>query len=193
MVFAQFSAEALNHLLRQNHWALPRLKKFSGKTVRFNIAPFSLAYTILDDGLLRNADITCSADAVCNLAPSLLPRLALHDETAHNEIHSEGDPALLTEIFFLTKNLHWDIAEDLSSFTGDIAAERIVQATENAQRQLRDAASNLAHAATEYWTEERSLIATPPQLNSFMQQVDALRNDIARLEQRIKRLTQTNS
>lgn len=187
-MFARPSAAALNHLLTQNSWALPRLARFAGKTARFDIAPFSFACTVLANGSLRSADAGTSADAVCVIAPSLLPRLALHDEKAHTKIRSEGDTELLKEIFFLSRNLHWDAAEDLSHVTGDIAAERIVQTARNMQQKLRDAAVNLAQAATEYWTEERPLLAKPQQITSFIQQVDTLRDDVARLEQRINRL-----
>jgi ubiquinone biosynthesis accessory factor UbiJ len=221
-MFAQPSAAALNHLLTQNSWALPRLARFAGKTARFDIAPFSIAYTILADGSLRRADTAADADALCVIAPSLLPRLALSgasarnslsadtkgrqstvqqaergvdtadaklsDETAHAGIHSEGDAELLKEIFFLSRNLHWDAAEDLSHITGDIAAERIVQTARYMQQQLSDAAMNFPQAAAEYWTEERPLLAKPQQVTVFMQQVDTLRDDVARLEQRIGRL-----
>jgi ubiquinone biosynthesis protein UbiJ len=188
MLFAQPTVAALNHLLAQNNWALPRLQKFAGKTARFNIAPFSFACTILEDGLLCGADSNASADALCVIAPSLLPRLAIHDETARSEIRSEGDAGLLTEILFLSQNLRWDAAEYLSKVTGDITAERIVQSAKNAQQQLQDGAENLSQAAAEYWTEERPLIAKPQQISSFMRQVDTLRDDLARLEQRVKRL-----
>jgi ubiquinone biosynthesis protein UbiJ len=187
-MFAQPSIAALNHLLTQNSWALPRLARFAGKTARFDIAPFSFACTILQDGMLRAADADSSADALCVIAPSLLPRLALHDENAHTEIHSEGDAELLKEIFFLSRNLNWDAAEDLSHVTGDIAAERIVQTIQSVQQQLRDAAMNFSRAAAEYLTEERPLLAKPLQVSAFMQRVDVLRDDVARLELRIGRL-----
>jgi ubiquinone biosynthesis protein UbiJ len=187
-MFAQPSIAALNHLLTQNSWALPRLARFAGKTARFDIAPFSFACTILQDGMLRAADADSSADALCVIAPSLLPRLVLHDENAHTEIRSEGDAELLKEIFFLSRNLNWDAAEDLSHVTGDIAAERIVQTVQSAQQQLREAAVNFSRAAAEYLTEERPLLAKPLQVSAFMQQVDVLRDDAARLEQRIGRL-----
>lgn len=187
-MFDQPSAAALNHLLAQNGWAQPRLARFAGKTVRFDITPFSFAYTIQHDGSVLGADAAATADTVCVVAPSLLPRLALHDEQAHNEIRGTGDAALLTEIFFLSRNLRWDAAEDLSRFTGDIAAERIVQAVQTTGQHLRDAAVNLSQAAAEYWTEERPLLAKPQQVAAFAQQVDALRDDVARLEQRVKQL-----
>lgn len=188
-MFSQPSAAALNHLLTQNSWALPRLARFAGKTVRFDIAPFSFACTILADGSLQSVDTATSVDALCVIAPLLLPRLALHDEKAHTEIRAEGDTALLAEVFFLSRNLRWDAAEDLSSITGDIAAERFVQTVHSTRRQISDAAVNLAQSAAEYLTEERPLLAKPRQVSAFMQQVDTLRDDLARLEQRIDRLS----
>lgn len=191
-MFTQPSVAALNHLLIQNSWALPRLARFAGKTARFDIAPFSFACTIMQDGMLRAADVDSSADALCVIAPSLLPRLVLHDENAHTEIHSEGDAELLKEIFFLSRNLNWDAAEDLSHVTGDIAAERIMQTVLSAQQQLLDAAVNFSRAAAEYLTEERPLLAKPLEVAAFMQQVDILRDDVARLGQRIGRLLADN-
>lgn len=186
-MIARLSVAALNHLLTQNGWALERLRRFSGKTARFEVAPFLFACTVLPDGFITSADASVSADATCVIAPSLLPRLALKDEQAHADIQSSGDAALLSEIFYLFRNLQWDAAEDLSHVTGDIAAERIVQTVQN--RQFGQSAVNLAQAAAEYFTEERPLIAKPRQISAFMQQVDALRDDIARLEQRVRRLS----
>lgn len=183
------SVQALNHLLMQNSWALPRLARFAGKTARFDLAPLSVAYTVLSDGTLGAADASASADAVYDIAPSLLPRLALQDEKAHAEIRTQGDAALLAEISFLARNLRWDAAEDLSLFTGDIVAERIVQGAQTTRRHLQQAALNLAQAAAEYWTEEHPLFAAPRQLAAFAQQVGTLRDDATRLEQRINTLS----
>lgn len=182
------SATTLNHLLNQSGWALARLGKFAGKTARFNIAPFSFAYTISVDGSLRGAADNVNADASCTISPSLLPRLALHDEAAFSQIQSSGDALLLTEIFYLSRHLRWDVAEDLSQVTGDIAAERLIQFATTAHQELRENALNLSQAFSEYWTEERPLVAKSSFINSFVQQVDALRDDVARLEQRINRL-----
>jgi len=185
-MFARPTAAALNHLLTQNSWALPKLARFAGKTARFDIAPFSFAYTILADGTVRSAAAT--ADAVCVIAPSLLPRLVLHDEKAHADIGTEGDAALLAEIFSLSRNLRWDAAKDLGRLTGDTIAEHIVQTVQGTRQQLHDTAVNLSKAAAEYCTEKHPLLAKPQQVAAFVQQVDKLRDDVARLEQRIKQL-----
>lgn len=182
------TAEALNHLLTQSGWALQRLSKFAGKTARFDITPFSFAYTVNNDGTVFLADKNTSADAVCNIAPSLLPRLTLKDEAAFSLIRTSGDASLLAEIFYLSRNLRWDAAEDLSHITGDMAAERIVHLADATQQQARSSALNLSQAFAEYWTEERPLVAKSAHIKQFVQQVDKLRDDVARLEQRINRL-----
>ncbi|HET7832907.1 MAG TPA: ubiquinone biosynthesis protein, partial [Gallionella sp.] len=127
------------------------------------------------------------------IPPSLLPRLALQDEQAHAGVRSEGDAALLTEIFYLARNLRWDAAEDLSHVTGDIAAERIVQAAQTTRRHLHEAVLNLSQAAAEFWTEERPVLAKSQQIVSFVHEVDELRDRAARLEQRINLLAQPSS
>jgi ubiquinone biosynthesis protein UbiJ len=190
-MLSQPAVSALNHLLTQSGWALQRLVRFAGKTARFDIAPFSFAFTIQDDGTLRAAESDAGVDASCTIPPSLLPRLALHDETAHAQVQNAGDAALLTEIFYLSRNLSWDAAEDISQVTGDIVAERTVQFAKAGKQQVSDTMLNLSHALAEYWTEERPLLAKPAQIDAFVQKVDKLRDDMARLEQRINRLSNT--
>jgi len=183
------SAAALNHLLGQSGWALQRLSAFAGKTARLNVAPFSFAFTVQPDGSVKAADGQATADATCSVSASLIPRLTMQDETAFALIQSSGDAALLAEIFYLSRHLRWDAAEDLSHITGDIAAERLVHLAKSGHQQIRDSAWNLTQAVAEYWTEERPLVAKSADINQFMQQVDTLRDDLARLEQRINRLT----
>jgi len=178
----------LNHLLAQSGWALQRLAKFSGRTARFHIAPFSFACTIQPDGSLSAALDDASADAICIIPPSLLPRLALQDEAAFKQVATSGDAALIEEIIFLARNLRWDAAEDLSRLTGDIAAERIVQFAQATRMQVRDTALNLSQALAEYWTEERPLVAKPQQIADFARGVDRLRDEVERLEKRVEQL-----
>jgi ubiquinone biosynthesis protein UbiJ len=183
---------ALNHLLVNSGWALPRLAKFKGKTARFNVAPFSFSCTILEDGSLLTAASEESADAVLRIPLSLAPRLAMKDQAALDEIETEGDPALLGEILYLMYTLHWDAAEDLSRVTGDVAAERIVQLALAKKDFLQDTALNLAQALAEYWTEEKPLVAKPPHVDDLSRQVDAVSKKLTELERRIDNLLDKN-
>lgn len=210
----QLTSDALNHLLAQNSWALPRLERFAGKTARLDIAPFSFAYTILENGTLRSTDAAGHADVICVISPALLPYCLLHATSAQDSLLAdtksrpddvsaesaetqlpligtcnEGETELLREILFLSRNLRWDAAEDLSQIIGDIAAERIVQTIQVRRQQLRDTVLNLSQTAAEYLTEEHPLLASTQQAAAFMQQVNVLCEGMARLEQRISLLS----
>lgn len=178
----------LNHLLAQSGWAQPRLVPFSGRTVRFNLPPFSLVCTIAEDGTLHSAAPDSVEDASCTASPTLLPLLALNDEAALARVTRAGDEALSEEVIYLARHLRWDAAEDLSRFTGDIAAERIVRTASEVHRHARDAARNFMQALTEYWTEERPLIAKPADLQAFTRQVGELGHALDQLEQRVRQL-----
>ena len=179
----------LNHLLSQNSWAPARLVKFTGRTVRFKVVPFTFACTIGKAGSLKDAVQDATADATFIIPPSLLPRLALSEERAFDLIETSGDAKLIEEVLVIARNLHWDAAEDLSRYTGDIAAERIVGLAKGVRHDIRDAALNLSQAAIEYWTEERPLIAGSMHLDEFRRKVDELQCEAGQLEQRIDKLT----
>jgi len=184
----QLPATALNHLLSQSGWALQRLVSYSGKTARFNVAPFSFCCTIQGNGSLRASSDDVSADVICIIPPTLIPRLVLHDEAAFAQIAGSGDTALLAEIIYLGRHLRWDAAEDITRATGDIAAERIVRFAQSGHQQLRDNALNLSQALAEYWTEEFPLLVKPEHIAAFAHQIDKLYEDMERLEQRINQL-----
>ena len=116
-------------------------------------------------------------------------RLAAHDEGAWREIDITGDTDLASAIHHVARNLRWDAEEDLSRVFGDIVAHRMAEAGRTLQRWGTQAADNTARSFTEYWTEEEPLIASRRDLDEFGRAVDELRDDAARLEKRIERLT----
>jgi len=97
----------------------------------------------------------------------------------------EGDTALAREILAIAQNLKWDIEEDLSRVFGDIAAHRMVEAGARLRRWQIDTFDSIARSAVAYWTEEQPLIASRQDIDQFLRDVDALRDDVARVEQRI--------
>lgn len=180
---------ALNHLLRGESWARERLKPFAGKTVHFLVPPFSLSLTVTSGGEVAIAAVDAVSDAKFVLTPPLLLRLIGRDEAAYKEIEITGDSEFAGQIAYIAKNLRWDAEEDLSRFFGDIAAHRIVSTADSFYTWGRQTFDSFSRSFSEYWTEERPLIAKSTRVKQFIAEVDALRDDVERLEKRLQNIS----
>ncbi len=186
--FPSPSARALNHVLRSTPVAMERLRAHAGRTVAFHVGPFSTAFTVQTTGEVTPALPSAARDLTVRISPALLPRLAAREEAAFRDIQLEGDMELAQEVSFLARHLTWDVEEDLSKVVGDIVAHRIVSAARDLTGWGRDATWRGAQGAAEYWTEESPLIASRVKVETFMRDVDELRDAVERLEKRIDRL-----
>ena len=182
------AAAAVNHLLRGAAWARAELKRHAGKTARFDLVPVGFLLTVLDSGEVAAAPADAVPALTLKLSPGLILRLAARDATAWNEIEAAGDTDFAATINQLARNLRWDVEEDLSRVFGDIAAHRMAETGRALQRWGEQSMENVARSFVEYWTEERPLIVPPYEVEEFNRAVDALRDDLARLEKRVERL-----
>lgn len=185
-LFAPPAAPVLNHLLRRASWAREKLRPFAGKTVRFDILPFSTSLEILASGEV--ADGSGEPDTTFRLTPMLALRMASADQEAWREVETRGDLQLARAVLGIAQDLRWDAEEDLSRIFGDVIAHRLAGAGRAFVRWQRDTAGGLARQAAAYWTEERPLIAARALVEQFGRDVDTLRDDAARLEKRIEQL-----
>ena len=183
------AAAAINHLLRSASWARDALSGHAGKTARFEVFPLVAELTVLDSGEVAPAGANAAPAATVKLAPGLLLRLAARDESAWREIDIAGDTDFASAIHHVTRNLRWDVEEDLSRVFGDVAAHRMTQTGRTLRRWGEQAVENTGRAFAEYWTEEQPLIAGARDLEEFGRAVDQLRDDAARLEKRIEQLS----
>ena len=180
------AAAAVNHVLRASAWARAELQRHAGKTARFELVPFVFSLTVLDSGEVAAAAADAVPAVTLRVTPGLALRLAARDESAWKEVDAAGDTDFAATINQLARNLRWDVEEDLSRAFGDIAAHRMVETGRALKRWGEQSAEGLARAFAEYWTEERPLIASTRAVREFANDVDALRDDVARLEKRIE-------
>lgn len=176
----------INRLLRQNSWALERLRPFATKVVRVDCFPLMMRIGIGEAGDATAAAPDTAPDVTIQLTPGVMLRLAARDASAWNDIVVEGDPQLAAALNTIARNIRWDIEEDLSRVFGDIAAHRMVETGRKLDTWGRQGADNLARSFAEYWTEEQPLIASRADVEQFIREVDVLRDDLARLEKRLE-------
>ena len=184
------STSFLQHLLAQNSWANALLQPYAGKAVQFDIASIKANIIILEDGGLAIAGETNIADATVCISASLLLRLIAQDEAAKMQIVISGDTHLATEFAKVLSNMRWDYEDDLSKLVGDVSALKISQFGREAATGIKRNSIQLAEMLSEYWQEEKPLIAKKRHVEKFNAEVDTLRADVARFEKRLTKLTQ---
>jgi ubiquinone biosynthesis accessory factor UbiJ len=188
-MFERGAVAGLNHLLSQNPRAGERLHAFAGRVVEVRCPPFpELRLRIAEGGLLEQARGEAAGSLVIRLKPGALPLLLARDERARSQIEIEGPADLAGVVDDLFRELGWDYEEDLSRVFGDVVAHRLASGGRAFAAWQGEALQRLAENLAEYWTEEQPLLARPGDVEKFRRDVDALREEAARLEKRIERL-----
>jgi ubiquinone biosynthesis protein UbiJ len=187
-MLAHFAAGPVNHVLRGESWALRRLQPHAGRSVRFDVFPFSFGFTIRDDGEVAPALPGAVPDVTVRVTPPAALRILGGDEAAFAEVSVQGDDAFAEAIHFVVRNARWDAEEDLARLLGDRAAHRLAEAGRGAVRLQARMTDSLARNLSDYWAEERPLIARRSDVEQFVHDVDTLRDDVERLAQRMARL-----
>lgn len=183
----------LQHITNQNNWSRAYLVAFAGKVVQFDFTLIKANLAILEDGSLSLAGETAEPDAFIHIPPSLALRLLAKDEAAKMQIQIDGDAHLATEFSKILQQMRWDIEEDLSHLVGDITASKLGETTQKMLHETKKQTVNLAEMLTEYWQEEKPMLAKKRHIEQFNHDVDSLKSDIARFEKRLQKLTQQTS
>ena len=110
---------------------------------------------------------------------------AMHEGS---DIEIKGDIDFATLISKALKDIEWDYEDDLSEVIGDIPAYHLVKLGKKVLKTTKETSFNVADTFKEYWLEEKPLIAKKRLVEQFNKEVDNLRFDVDRLEQRLKKL-----
>ncbi len=181
----------LQHLTDQNSWSRPHLQPFAGKVVQFDFVLAKANLLILEDGSLALSGETAPPEANIHVPPSLALRLLAGDENAKMHIKIDGDAHLATEISKVLQHMHWDIEEDLSKVVGDIAAYKIGEVSKKTFTTAKQQSINAAEMLSEYWQEEKNILAKKRHVEQFNADVDTLKSDVARFSKRLSKLAKT--
>jgi len=190
-MFKPLAAEFLQHITNQNNWSRQHLHAFAGKVVQFNIAFIKTNLLILEDGSLSLATNNAIADTTIHIPPSLALRLMAKDEAAKMLIKIEGDTHLASELGKILQHMRWDVTEDFSKVVGDIPAEKIAAISKKTMAATKKQAINITEMLTEFWQEEKPVLAKKWQVEQFNTDVDTLRSDFTRLEKKLAKLKQS--
>ena len=183
------AAEALNHLLVQESWAREKLAPFAGEVVELRCPPLpALRISVIEGGHASPADAASAATLLITAKPGILAALVRGEDHLIRSVEISGNERLASEILTLLRYLRWDVEEDLSRVFGDVLAHRMAGTARDFASWQADAGQRLAENIMEYAVEERRMIVARPEFEAFAADVAALRDDLARLEQRLAQL-----
>lgn len=180
-------AAALNALLDAQPAALNRLLRHAGKSLRLEPPIFPLNLSLDETGRFHPTSDDDASEPALTLTPmpSALPLMLAGGKPA-DLFRVEGDGLFAADISGALADFDWVLA--LRPYLGDIAASRVDQFLRGIvawrQQAHADAGRNLA----EYAVYEQAVLAEAHAARAFISEVDALREDVDRLEARLKLL-----
>lgn len=187
------SLPVINRALSDDGWAMKRLSAFAGSTVRITLASKPIIrYTVEPNGLLAAHDVfgddepTLSIDLPADAASRFMSH-GRHGMIKAAKIRGNID--LANAVNDVVDNIRPDPEAFLASKIGDIAAHRAMGLFNSLRQSAEQLVSRLKDQFTEHVAEGHSVIVPNDEVDRFMSDVDVLRNDVARLQQRIDRLT----
>ena len=192
-MFNSLSLPVINRALSDDAWAMRRLSAFAGSTMRITLSDKPIVrYSIEPNGLLA------AHEAFGDDEPSLsieLPADAASRFISHGR-HGilkaskiRGNIDLANAVNDVMDNIRPDPEAFLASKIGDIAAHRAMGFIHSLKQGAEQLAARLKDQFTEHVADGHSVIVPNADVTRFMTQVDVLRNDVARLQQRVERLS----
>lgn len=178
----------VNHLLAQEAWARAKLAAHAGKVVRLDAGLFAVSWQVTADGLFKAAESAMAPQVVIRVKLADLPLIMQNRARAVSYVRIEGDADFANAISQLSQSLKWEAEEDLGRLVGDIAAHRVVASVTSALAGARKGQRALEENIAEYFLEENPMLLRPQTVADFGREVSKLRDDIERLEKRLRKL-----
>jgi len=186
-------ASVLNRNIRATTPARALCEKLAGTIVAIRVRNTALAtwFIVHQDFLELATDTDEEPDVV--ISGSLLTLARMAGESGVSSIRAgslelTGDPVLAADFQQLLSYARPDLEEELSGIVGDIAAHRLGEFARGLGKWGRDARSTMGANIREYLQEESREVPSRYEVDRFAGNVGALRDDVDRLEARIKRL-----
>lgn len=189
----------LNRNIQEITPARDLCKQLDGKTIAVRVRNTALAmyFQISDEVVVLTAASESDPDVV--LTGSLLTLASMAGTSAgasrgsavrDGALDLTGDAYTAQAFQELLGYAKPDIEEELSTLIGDVAAHRAGQIARGVGNWAKETRKTLGSNIREYLQEESGDVPSRYEVERFTHQVDSLRDDVARLEARLNRLTE---
>jgi len=184
----------LNRYLRLDPDALHRLEPMHGRVISLEVVGLGLRWYLVPGPAGVQVLSRFEGTPDCTLAGTPLDLAHMGsernsaDQLFSGAVEISGDTELGHGFGKLLAGLDIDWEEQLSGLTGDLLAHRIGNLARGLLRWGSDSLAALQQDLPEYLQEEVRLLPGRYEVEEFLSEVDRLRDDLERLEQRVRRI-----
>jgi ubiquinone biosynthesis protein UbiJ len=183
----------INRYLSLDAETLSRLAALSGKVIAVELRGLGVTLHMAPHGggIQLLGDYRGAPDTVISGAPWSLARAGYGGDRGAlfaGEVEIRGDVALGQRFEAILRGIDIDWEEQLSRLVGDVAAHQVGRLVRDTAAWGAKSADTLGRDVSEYLQEESRHLPQRDEVDAFLAAVDVLRNDVERLEARVKRL-----
>lgn len=185
---------AINRYLALDPEVLGKLAVFNGKVIKIEItgAKKDLYLFPGEQGISISEEYDGTVDTVLRGSPLSLFKLGVVSNSAtmllKGEVEISGDTRLGHQFKNVFSQMDVDWSEPLAELVGDTLAYQIQQSGKKFSQWGKQAVRSVSSSVSEYLQEESRDVVTQTELDIFNDAVDQLRNDVDRVQAKIKSL-----
>ncbi len=186
---------AINRYLVLDPEMLTKLARFSGKVIKVELSGIDKHFYMLpgDRGIEIQINSNANVDTTLRGTPIALFKMSVTSNVAKvllkGEVEITGDTRLGHQFKQAFSEMDIDWSEPLAELVGDGLAYQLQQASKKFVTWGKQSLESVSLSASEYLQEESRDVVTETELEIFNQNVDKIRNDVDRLEAKIKKLS----
>jgi len=189
----------INRYLAQDPEVLDKLAGFDGKVIKLVITGINKTLYLFpgNTGIRVRTEHEGPVDTVLRGTPLSLFKMGMVSNAANlllkGEVEISGDTRLGHQFKNVLSQMDIDWSEPLSHLLGDTLAYQLQQSTKKLGRWGAQTAKSVSMSFSEYLQEETGDVVTSTEIKMFNDAVDRLRNDVDRLQARIKSASMKNT
>lgn len=183
-----------NHYIQLDSAISEKLEKIANKVIKFEIVSSSIEgyICIAHDHFDFKNDYDQPVDAVIRASSLAILKQGFrrlwHKTSLDQEIEITGDLHVVHQFLDVLEHVEIDWEEQLSRVFGDFLAYPIATVIKGVLHKAQEIKDTLLLNTKEYLQEEQPLVASPLEAQTFLNEVDHVRDGTERLQCRVKRL-----
>ena len=184
-------AAAINRAVALDPEARRKLRKLEGRAVGVELAGPEIKFALKVDGgrfVMGNID-ALAPDSRIRATPGAFVALAgSRGQAAAGQVELSGDTETARRFQRFFAELNPDFEEAMSGLFGDVIGVQLSRLVGGGARWARESSRRFAEDLSEYLREESRQLVNAPEMETFLDAVDDVRDDVERLATRVERL-----